>query len=101
MCCCTRVVRTAALIRDGPAGDVRSATRALRLRAPHSTYATPLRLAAPSRREHTLVTPASPPSCFGRGLWAARLCHILVPRSPALCPSSGSARGKSFNRSIT
>ena len=41
-----RVVQTAALIRDRPAGVMKSATRARRQRIPGSAYATPFRLVA-------------------------------------------------------
>ena len=41
-----RVVQTAALIRDRPAGVVKSATRVRSQRIPSSAYATPSRLVA-------------------------------------------------------
>jgi hypothetical protein len=50
---------------------VKSATRAFVLRIPHSAYATPFRLAAPSRRQHSFINPVSAPLCVGRGLRAA------------------------------
>ncbi len=80
MRCYTRVVRTAALIRDGPAGNVRSATRAFCLRVPHSAYAAPFGLAAPSGRDHRSVIPASALLCVGRRLRAARA--LPLPRPP-------------------
>ena len=46
MRCYKRVVQTAAPLRDRPAGEVKSATRARRQRIPSSAYATPCRLVA-------------------------------------------------------
>ena len=77
MRCFARVVRTAALIGDRPAEEVKSATRAFRLRLRHSAYGTPFSLPAPSRHQHSLVNPVSATSCAGRGPQAAPALAFL------------------------
>lgn len=76
-----RVVQTAALIRDRPAGVVKSATRAFHLRIPHFICGAPVRLGVPSERKAHLVSPAWAPTCIGNGRNAGRafrlpLCSI-------------------------
>jgi hypothetical protein len=93
-----RVVQTAALIRDRPAGVVKSATRARRQRLPSSAYATPFRLAArtPPKSIRDPHRPVPVAALVPNALW-----YIVVLHSFRVSPPACISHGTLHNRRVT